>query len=169
MTIIPDSDKEILYNSIIDKIEKEINLVEVKLSAYKLVVSELHKLPHYDWTGIYLYDNNEEMLNLLELRLAKGEIDLETYKKLSRKYEAAPKHGVTPQQQRLLPPAPAAQPVVKATTPTVAQPTVTATPVTPTPTPTVAAKPEVKAQPSTAPQPQVQTPTPISKKPKIKE
>ena len=91
--------------------------------------------------------SRDEMVQLLELRLAKGEIDLETYKKLSRKYEEGPRYGVTPQQQKLLPPAPpTATPV---TTPQPQQPSTT-----PTPTPSV-------QQPTVAPQPtQTSTPTP---------
>lgn len=64
MPLIPDSEKIKLYNPIIEKIENKINSIKDKTSVYKFVVTELHKLPHFDWTGIYLYDNEDEMLNL---------------------------------------------------------------------------------------------------------
>jgi hypothetical protein len=110
--------------------------------------------------------SNDEMVQLLELRLAKGEIDLETYKKLSEKYEGAARYGVTPQQQKLLPPAtqvaqpqPISEPSPQVTTPTqspspaVQNQSSTPRPVTtPSPTPTSA--------PASAPIPTVQQPQP---------
>lgn len=121
---------------------------------------------------------NDEMMNLLELRLAKGEIDLETYKKLSRKYEGRPSYGVTPQQQRLLPPAPAAKPVVQPTVASPSSPPPTPPSTTPQPTvktPTVSpASVQPQVQPSTTtapptPTPKVKQPTPTLKTPKVEE
>ena len=116
--------------------------------------------------------SQDEMVQLLELRLAKGEIDLETYKKLSRKYEGGPRYGVTPQQQKLLPPAPAATPVTQpqptpqpkpsAPTPTVTAPQPTVTP-QPKPTPTSTPQPTVK-QPQVKPVSSTPTLTPTVKK-----
>jgi uncharacterized membrane protein len=104
--------------------------------------------------------SQDEMVQLLELRLAKGEIDLETYKKLSRKYEGGPRYGVTPQQQKLLPPAPAATPVTQPKQPTPAEPA------PPAPTPTVTApQPTVTPQPTPTPTP---TPQPTVKQPQVK-
>ena len=62
---VPSNEEKInIYQGIIEKIKKRLPTTNDKSVMYDIVIEELSKLPHFNWTGIYEYNESKEELNL---------------------------------------------------------------------------------------------------------
>ena len=60
------SDKDEIYSKVVESIRKQLHTGE-KLQPeeiYKMVVTELETIPYFDWTGIYLLNEESQELTL---------------------------------------------------------------------------------------------------------
>lgn len=59
-----NEEKSALYTVIIETITKTLQNLTTKQEKFDLVIKELSTLPHFQWTGIYEYDEPKAMLTL---------------------------------------------------------------------------------------------------------
>ncbi|UYP45369.1 hypothetical protein NEF87_001654 [Candidatus Lokiarchaeum ossiferum] len=62
--MLSNEEKSALYKVIIEKITKTLQNLTTKQEKFDIVIKELSNLPHFQWTGIYEYDEPKAMLTL---------------------------------------------------------------------------------------------------------